>query len=247
MINALNIMNFSYSLVTWLMSKLSLGGTAWSPVVIVLGIVLCIVVPYFLGSINFAIILSRKMNNDDVRRHGSGNAGATNMLRTYGKRAAIMTIGGDMLKAAVSVLFGIFIFGNNGGAIASFFVVFGHMFTIYFKFKGGKGVASAAMAILVLSPPTFAFMLAVFLIIAIGTKYVSLASIMAALIYPLLIYRMDAFFSIGEGAGTRFIFALLTCCFVVFMHRENIKRLLAGTESKLSLGKSKKKKDKDGE
>lgn len=244
MINALNAVNFSYSLIPFLISKFGLGGSVWTPVLTVLGVVLCIVVPYLLGSINFAIILSRKMNNDDVRKHGSGNAGATNMLRTYGKRAAIMTIGGDMLKAAISVLFGQLIFGNIGGAVASFFVVFGHMFPIFFKFRGGKGVASAAMAILVLSPPTFLFMLAIFIIIVAGTKYVSLGSTMAALLYPLLIDRMDRIFSVSEGKGTRFIFALLTCIFVIFMHRENLKRIYNGNESKISLGKSKKEKSK---
>ena len=243
MINALNAVNFSYSLIPYLISKFSLGGTVWTPVLTVVGVMLCIFVPYLLGSINFAIIVSRKLSNDDVRNHGSGNAGATNMLRTYGKRAALLTIGGDMLKSAVSVIFGQAVFGNIGGAIAAFFVVFGHMFPIYFRFRGGKGVASAAMAILVLSPPTFLIMLAIFLIIVIGTKYVSLGSTMAALLYPLLIDRMDRIFSVSEGKGARFIFALLTCVFVVYMHRENLKRIYNGTESKISLSKSKKEKN----
>lgn len=201
-------------------------------------VLLCIIVPYLIGSLNFAVIISKSRYNDDVRTHGSGNGGMTNMLRTFGKRAAILTLAGDMVKAVIAVLFGCVLLGLFGGYLASFFVVFGHMFPIFFKFKGGKGVATAAAAICVLYPLVFAVMLLCFIIVVCGTKYVSLGSIMSSLLYPILVNRFDALFNIQFGFDS--LFALLTAAFVVFMHRSNIKRLMEGTESKLSFTKKSK-------
>jgi glycerol-3-phosphate acyltransferase PlsY len=120
---------------------------------------LCVFVPYLLGSINFAVIISSKKYNDDVREHGSGNAGMTNMMRTYGRRAAVFTLIGDALKAVVSALLGYYAFGLIGAYVAGFFCVLGHLFPVFFKFKGGKGVVTAAFSILMCHPVVFLILL----------------------------------------------------------------------------------------
>ena len=201
---------------------------------------LCILLPYLLGSINPAIIISGASFRDDVRKHGSGNAGTTNMLRTYGKKAAVAVFALDMLKGAVAVLLGRLLFGIDGGALAGFFVAFGHMFPVYYKFRGGKGVACLATVILVISPITFLFLLGVFLVVAIGTRMVSLASVMCALLYPLI---LRAFANYGLNVAM----AVLATCFVVYMHRENLKRIWNGTESKLDFNQFKIKRKKNGD
>ena len=142
---------------------------------IICGIVLT-VVPYLLGSINFAIIISGKSYGDDVRSHGSGNAGMTNMLRTYGKKAAALTLLGDAFKAILAAIVGYYMMGMYGAYIAGFFCVLGHTFPIFFKFKGGKGVATSGMVIFMISPITGVFCLLTFLVVVFGTRYVSLGS-----------------------------------------------------------------------
>lgn len=200
---------------------------------------ICILLPYLLGSINPAILISKLKYHEDIRQFGSGNPGTTNMLRTYGKGAAAATFLLDLLKAAISVWIGCLLASYAGAAIAGFFVIFGHMYPIFYKFRGGKGVACLAMVVLNLHPLVFVILLGMFLVIVIGTKFVSLASVMCALLYPLILH---AFY----GPGTVFIMALLSMAFVVFRHRENLKRIWNGTEHKISFSKLSKKK-KDGE
>ncbi len=205
------------------------------------GIVLAMIVGYLLGSLNSAIIISRLFFHRDIRAHGSKNAGATNMLRTYGTKYAVMTLVLDMFKAAVSTTLGFLIFQMNGAAMAGFFCVFGHMFPLYYRFKGGKGVACTAIVALMLDPWTFLVMFVCFFFIAGTTKFVSLASVMCAFLYPLL---LKAFYpdpvEFPTGKGLVMLMGVLTAVFVVFMHRENIKRLYNGKESKLSFSKKKK-------
>lgn len=114
-------------------------------------ILLCIVPPYLLGSLNFAVILSRRLYGEDVRKKGSGNAGMTNMLRSYGKKAAVLTLLGDGLKAVVSSVIGYLALGVTGAYIAGLFCILGHMFPIYYHFQGGKGVVTTAVMILMLN------------------------------------------------------------------------------------------------
>ena len=203
---------------------------------------LCIVVPYLIGSINPSIIISKRVYKEDIRSYGSGNAGATNTLRTYGKRMAVLILVLDMLKAAVAILFGTLLLTRAlGGALAAFFVVFGHMFPIYYRFKGGKGVACTAICILILAPVTFPIILAVFIAIALLTRYVSLASIISAMLFPFLSY---VFYPLNGGTT---LSAFFIGALVVFMHRENIKRLLDGKESKFSFKKTDKHKVEEAE
>ena len=222
----------TWSIVSKLTNEFSLTGAAYYALIIG-AILICMVIPYLLGSLNFAIIFSKLFYHDDIRKYGSGNAGMTNMLRTYGKLPALATLLCDMLKGAVAVLFGLLIFSDWGSAVAGLFVVLGHMFPCFYKFKGGKGVATTAMVVLATNPLVFVILLAIFLIIVIGTKFVSLGSVMCVMIYPYLLSR----FEIGPNVLSGIIIAAL----VIFMHRSNIKRLMTGQESKISL-KSKKKK-----
>ncbi len=223
---------------------------AWTIIIFMIG---CITIGYLLGSVNFAVMLSNRKYHDDIRNHGSGNGGATNMLRTFGKLAAFLTFAGDILKGMVAVTIGSALLGLTlGGHIAAFFCMLGHMFPVFYKFKGGKGVATSIGAIFMLSPFVALIMILVFVIIVIGTKYVSLGSIMAALLYPVLLYRVNLiqdeagwFVANNIGWGFDIIFSFLMMAMVVFMHRENIKRLIAGKESKVSF-KKKNKGEEDG-
>ncbi|MBQ8344809.1 MAG: glycerol-3-phosphate 1-O-acyltransferase PlsY [Clostridia bacterium] len=198
---------------------------------------------YLLGSINFAIIISNRQFHEDIRSFGSKNAGATNMMRTYGKKAAALTFAGDALKAAVAAIIGYAIWGQMGAYVAGLFCVLGHMFPIYYRFRGGKGVVTTAISVLMCSPFVFLCCITIFLIIAIGTKYVSLASVMSAFFYPILLYKLPAPFG---AAGTAFpLFALLIMLLIVLKHRENLVRLWQGKENKFSFGKKDKKKAED--
>jgi glycerol-3-phosphate acyltransferase PlsY len=246
-----------WNLVSYLIEITHTAGTVYSALIVAGGILLCMTISYLLGSLNFGLIISKKKYNDDVRTHGSGNAGTTNMLRTYGKKAAVLTLLGDMAKALVAVGIGHLIFSINvaalndagavtdryfnpiGAAVSGLSVMLGHMFPCFFKFKGGKGVATSAMVILMLDllnplhghiPFVFLICLTVFIIIVLGTKYVSLGSIMGLILYPIV-------YTAFNGNGSSGFITVLMAVLVVWAHRENIKRLRAGTESKLSLGK----------
>ncbi len=197
------------------------------------GMLVCAIVPYLLGSINPAILISKLFYHQDIRSQGSGNAGTTNMLRTYGKGAALATLLIDLGKACVAVLFGRIIYGVDGSAIAGFFVILGHMFPLYHRFKGGKGVACLAMVVLTISPLSFLILLGIFIVIVAGTRFVSLASVMCAMLYPLI---LQAF----SNNGLNVAMAVLSALMVVYMHRSNIKRLWNGNESKISFSKKKK-------
>lgn len=202
------------------------------------GMLACAILPYLLGSINPAILISKLFYHQDIRTQGSGNAGTTNMLRTYGKGAALATFLFDLGKACVAVLLGRLIYGVDGSAIAGFFVILGHMFPLYHHFKGGKGVACLAMVVLTISPLSFAILLCIFVVIVAGTRFVSLASVMCAMLYPLI---LQAF----SNNGLNVAMAVLSAMMVVYMHRSNLKRLWNGNESKISF--SKKKKETDAE
>ncbi len=247
------IMYGQWNLVSYLIRKLGAEGTATASLITIGGVLVCIIVPYLLGSFNFGLIISKKKFNDDIRQHGSGNAGTTNMLRTYGKKAAVLTLLGDMLKAFLAVSVGYLVLGVNvaqlneagdkiggyrdemGAAIAGLFVMIGHMFPIFYRFKGGKGVATSAMVVLMISPISFVICFSIFVIIVVGTKFVSLGSCMGMIFYPIILGAFS-----GEQNPTAQIMAVLMAVLVVFMHRENLKRLAAGKESKISLGRKKK-------
>ena len=201
-------------------------------------LVLSALVAYLLGSLEFGIIVSKLLYGDDVRNHGSGNAGMTNVLRTFGKKAAALVLVGDMGKGIVSVVlvrtlaqsvfYTAYPNGIDLGAVAAFLAVIGHLFPLYFKFKGGKGVAVAAGTILVTNPTVFLVLVLIFLIVVGGTRVVSLASIIGAISYPILtlLYCLIN----GQSVVVNTLFAVCMAALVIFMHRSNIQRLREGTE-----------------
>lgn len=207
-------------------------------------LVLIAVLSYLLGSVNFGIILSRKIENDDVREHGSGNAGSTNMLRSYGKKMAALTVIGDMLKVAVAILIARFIIGSEDynsyilfiKSFAGLFCVLGHIFPCYFNFKGGKGVATCGGMVFMIDWRIALILLAVFIITVAVTKWVSLGSIIMAVLYPVLMF---AFYRSLWITVISAVFAVI----VIVAHRNNIKKLINGTESKISFSKKKDKND----
>ena len=196
-------------------------------------LLLCGVVAYLLGSLNFAVILSRVFHHDDIRNYGSGNAGATNMVRTYGRKWGIITFICDGLKAAVSVLFAMLLMGEGGAYIAALFAILGHIFPVYYKFRGGKGVAVAAISILCLNPLVFAILVVIFIAIVYASRYISLGSIICAFFYPMLLNA----FNTDKGFISTVISVLLAVI-VIVMHRSNIKRLMNRTENKIGQKKN---------
>lgn len=216
-----------------------LGENAGHGYIFFIGVILSAVIAYLIGSVNFGVLISKLAYRDDVRSHGSGNGGMTNMLRTYGRGAAAVTFLGDAFKAALSILVvGRMLAGQWGADIAGLACVLGHVFPVYFHFKGGKGVVTVAVMILCQNPFVFLTLLVIFIIVVLMTKYVSLGSCMCMVVYPYVLYRVTGSY------GTHIIIAMIAALFVVWMHRENIKRLRAGKENKISL--SKKKKSKEG-
>ena len=216
---------------------------------LIIAVLLSAVAGYFIGSLNFGIILSRRLYSEDVREKGSGNAGSTNMVRSYGWKAGLLTLSGDMAKTALAVLMGMLFFLERGMFIAGIFCMIGHILPIYFGFKGGKGVACFAVIVLMTSIKMgmwyiFVILFVMFIIIVAGTKYVSLGSIICAMLYPVILNRIDAFLMTGIPelqvlAGLE-IYAVILAAIVVFQHRQNISRLMEGKENKLSFKKKKK-------
>ena len=209
----------------------------------VLCILLCMVIPYLLGSVNFALVISKIFYHDDIRKYGSGNAGMTNMLRTYGKLSAAGTLLCDMLKAVVSVLLGQLIYNafGIGGYLAGFFCVLGHIFPIFFKFKGGKGVATALGYLLITTPICGVGVIIVFAITALKSKYISLGSILGsifAIIYSWVMFIIfkDSYQFMFLNLSNTLGFNIVTTLFalvVIFKHHENIKRLINKNENKI--------------
>ena len=236
------------SLYSTLRSIPAIGDTVWKDIIFWVFIAICVIVPYLLGSISTSIILSKKMYHDDIRTHGSGNAGATNALRTYGKKFGALTLGGDVLKASIGIIIGsVLLTGRIGGAIAGLFAVVGHIFPIYYKFKGGKGVACAATAIAFLEPMSFITLGTFFVIIVAGTKYVSLASCMCMALFPVIATAFEKLYYAftGEKLAAIPVVGILIAAMVIYMHRANIKRLLEGKESKISFKKKKTEEKKE--
>lgn len=203
-------------------------------------LVLIAVGAYFLGCINCGIILSKNKYNEDIRTKGSGNAGATNMLRTYGLKIAAVTFLGDAMKAVVSVAAGMLILGGIGGYTAALACMIGHAYPCIYGFKGGKGVAVTAGSILVLDWRLFLILVAMFALIVWWTRFISLGSVTVFFAFPLLLSALNG----GRVPSFCIILALLMAVLGIYFHRSNIKRIYNGTENKVSF-KSKKKDSED--
>lgn len=198
---------------------------------------------YLLGSIPFGLLLSLLLGKVDVRRAGSGNIGATNVARVAGPSAGILTLILDAAKGAVAVLLASHL--TNGESswmmLAGLFALIGHCFPIWLKFRGGKGVATAAGVFLVLCPAALLASLALFVIFVAFWRYVSLGSIAAATAMPLLIYFLWAPHAPVHHAPPVVVDfgSLAAALLIVYKHDANLQRLVDGTEPKFSLGKKK--------
>lgn len=211
-------------------------------VLLYLSVFLSIMIAYLLGSINFALVISRVFYHKDIRDYGSGNAGMTNVLRTFGKIPAALTLLGDLLKSIIAIFVADLLITYLGGypdfmlglEIVGLFALLGHVYPIYYNFKGGKGVLVSAGIILALDPLTLGILVLVFLLFFGVTRIISVGSIAAAIAYPIitLIINILQSFSVFTIIMNVFI-ALFYAAFILYLHRENIKRLLAGEEPKI--------------
>ena len=200
---------------------------------------------YLLGSVNSAVILSKLVYKKDIRLQGSGNAGMTNMQRIYGKKAALFTFLGDFCKGIVAVLLGRLLLGVfasaslHGACIAGAFAVIGHNWPLYFGFKGGKGVLTTFSVMIIIAPLPTLVAFGIFLITVILTKYVSLGSLLAAVSLPVVVFFRGDVLCTQRGLGPVFYLSLFVAVLIIARHHANIRRLLQGKESKLSLHKNK--------
>lgn len=186
---------------------------------------LAAVLGYLLGSIPFGLLLTRAAGLGDVRKIGSGNIGATNVLRTGNKKLAAATLLLDAFKATVAVIIARYVWGYEAGLIAGFLAFIGHLFPVWLGFKGGKGVATYIGVLLGVAPWTVLVFAAVWLICAKLTKYSSLSALVATLVIPVVLwFAVDTRFAL--------VMALMTAI-SWWKHKENIRRLMAGTESKI--------------
>ena len=207
-------------------------------------IILTAIIAYLLGSISFSIIFTKKFAGFDVRQKGSGNAGSTNVLRTAGKKPAILTLICDVLKGVVAVLVAflmgkIFNFSVSDSAfliqIAGILVVIGHTFPIFFGFKGGKGVATALGVLLITNWQIGLICLVFALVLMAITRIVALGSIAAAILFPVLCFFITNNYLVGDSSTriTYLIFGIIMALIVIFNHRSNIQRMASGTENRL--------------
>lgn len=215
-------------------------------------LVLIGIIAYLLGSVNSSIIVG-KFHKIDIREHGSGNAGLTNTLRTLGKKAAAFVLIGDVLKGVIAILIAkllaptmtINTFNMNGHIIpvektftdlamqiAGIAVILGHIFPIFYKFKGGKGVLTSITVIMMVSWQVGLACLLVFIVVVALTRYVSLGSVLAAFSCPFLIIALDSYTEMLQDFSW-IVFASVLALLVIFMHRGNISRLYNNTERKL--------------
>ncbi len=205
------------------------------------------IIAYLIGSINFSILISKKKAGYDIRQKGSGNAGTTNMLRNLGKKYAAITLICDVLKGVVAIGIAIIVgnlIGDTNKAllvqIAGVAVVIGHTFPIFFGFKGGKGVATS-LGILLMTNWQLGLICLVFALVLMAlTRVVSMGSIAAAILYPVLTLFVggDHYIVGSSGLGNGyFIYSVILAIIVIFNHRTNIKRILSGTENKINFNK----------
>lgn len=209
---------------------------------LIMPLVLIAVVAYFCGCFNGAVIVSKYILRDDVRNHGSGNAGLTNFFRTFGGPLTAVVILCDVLKAVAAILLGRFILGvvvsGEGAEIlatywSALFCLLGHMFPCMFHFKGGKGILSGGTIAIMIDWRLALLVWGGFLVLAVVTKYVSLGSCWAGATFPI-----GTWFFVSHDPVI-LVLSVVIGCLVLYMHRSNIHRLLTGTENKFSLHKKK--------
>jgi acyl phosphate:glycerol-3-phosphate acyltransferase len=182
-----------------------------------------LVAAYLIGAVPFGLIVGRLFYGVDVREHGSGNVGTTNVFRVLGKKAGIAVFILDVLKGFLPALAGVLLFGSWGAVVIAAAPVVGHMYSLFLRGRGGKGVATGAGAVLALEPTVFLILFVGWLVLVFGVRIVSLASLAAATSLPILVMLRDNPRAYG-------IAALLAAMIVVYAHRGNIRRLVRGEE-----------------
>ena len=188
-----------------------------------------IIISYLLGAVPFGLMFSKLFSDVDVRTIGSGNIGATNVLRAAGKNAAVLTLLADGLKGLIPVLVANRIFQNDAvTALSGAAAVLGHVFPIYLKFKGGKGVATSYGVVLAVAPWTGMICLVVWALVAFIWRYSSLSALISFACYPVLTFFSGSPPSKPYGLLSLFMFGM-----IYYRHRENIRRLLSGTETRI--------------
>ena len=195
---------------------------------------LVVVAGYLLGSLSASLLLSKFGWGKDVRSQGSGNAGATNMARVFGWGAGFATLAGDMLKAGLAMWLGQRLLGDVGIMLGGMSSMLGHCFPVFYRFKGGKGISVGAMIGLAIDWRVFVGIIAIFLIVALLTKKVSVGSLAASLSIALLSFAFHV-------STPKLILAVFAACLAIFQHRANIRRLADGTEADFKAAKPKKK------
>lgn len=210
---------------------------------IVARVVGCLAIGYFLGGVPFGVLVASHMHGVDITKLGSGNTGATNVFRSLGWRPALVVALLDVAKGAVPALIARFLLADPAWSVdardllviaSGVAAMSGHMFSPYFRLRGGKGVATAAGAILVLMPEAFLALLVIFVLLVVTTRIVSIASVVAACVFPiaiLVLYR-------GQDRPVLVAFAALAVPLIVFSHRTNIARLLRGEEPRITMGRA---------
>ena len=192
---------------------------------------LVVVISYFMGTISCAYLRSKYIFSKDIRQYGSKNPGTTNMLRTFGKKAGAVTLVGDYLKGTIAVLISSFLAKKLGADpdlaryISALAVVCGHNWSVFMRFRGGKGVATSYGAMLAISPLMTLASMVFYIIILLVTRYVSIASMLGVCLFPILMLMTDDMSGLWLG--------ILLSVSVVYKHRENIRKLLNGRENRL--------------
>lgn len=187
------------------------------------------IIAYFIGSVSFSYIFTKKIKKQDIREKGSGNAGTTNVLRTYGWSMGLLTLICDLLKGVLAAVIGLWIAGEMGLYIASVFVIVGHNWSAYLKFKGGKGIAATTGVLLVIMPVETVIIFGVCVLIVYLTKIMSIGSIIG------LIASAAVAFIVQPDNLPMHITVLLIAILGIVSHRENIRRLANRQENKLSI------------
>ena len=201
-------------------------------------LIIVVIVSYLLGSIPFGYLIVRKKVGADIRETGSGGTGATNVLRRAGKRAGVFTLVLDALKGAVAVEWAVVLAGPSSHAAwivtaAAIAVIVGHIFPVWLRFRGGKGVATGVGVFLMLAPIALMFAGVVFLAIVMFTRYVSLGSTVAAATIPLFVWLQSVFLTPATDLRPLLTAAIAGAALIVFAHRGNIGRLAHGTEAQI--------------
>lgn len=228
-----------WNLVDWIIVEpnFPVGAVAVASIV---GALLCMIIPYLLGSISPAILISKRVCGTDVRTVGRETAGTYNMLVSFGTKMAVISALCEFFIAYIAVWFGRIVWGSNGAGLALFFVVFGNMFPLFYRLSGGKGIATMIGAAAALHPIVAALIIIVFVISVFATKLVAFGSVAISLLYPLFI---KAF----VGYGFPLAMSVFVTFFVLFAHRKNFRRVQDGKEEKFYFSDYLKKKKAEAE